>query len=107
MAMIEHGESISKETALSYLVQILTEITAELGIGEIRGEIRLGNLGIESVNLAYLIAEVQQQYGLRDMLVRKLRDQAIPLVDLTVENIATLVGQASSEIRQEVADHGR
>ena len=79
------------QSILDYVTQILREITADWDIGEITADTRLGQLGLESINLVYFIAEVQQHYDLRDWLFNRLRADATMLTDRRVGEVADLV----------------
>jgi acyl carrier protein len=84
---------------LEYVTQILREITANWDVGEITVGTRLGHLGLESINLVYFIAEVQQHYDLRNGLVNRLRVDAILLTDRRVGDIVAMVQDISSSLR--------
>ena len=47
------------EEVLGFVTEVLAELTADLDVGGIHPEDRLGQLGLESISLVYLIAEVQ------------------------------------------------
>ncbi len=72
---------------LRYVVEILEDITAEWDIGEITPETSLGELGLESISLVYLLGEVQQRYELQDRLFEKLRAEESILIDLCVSDV--------------------
>ncbi len=58
---------------LAFVTEILDELTEDLDLGEVGPEDLLGDLGLESISLVYLIAEVQQEFGLGDRLLDSLR----------------------------------
>ena len=80
---------------LEYVTQILREITADWDIGEITADTRLGHLGLESINLVYFIAEVQQHYDLHDWLFNRLRADATLLTDRRVGDVVAIVQDIS------------
>ncbi|NTU64774.1 MAG: acyl carrier protein, partial [Chloroflexi bacterium] len=84
---------------LEYVTQILREITADWDVGEITADTRLGHLGLESINLVYFIAEMQQHYGLRDGLFHRLRADATRLTDRRVGDIVDMVQDISLSLR--------
>jgi Phosphopantetheine attachment site len=79
------------DVVLEFLVELLTEITAEWDDLEVNAETRLGSLGFDSLNLVYVIAELQQRFGLGDQLLAKLRADEIDVRELTVAEAAGLV----------------
>ena len=58
---------------LAFVTEILDELTEDLDLGEVEPEDVLGDLGLESISLVYLIAEVQQEFDLEDRLLESLR----------------------------------
>jgi acyl carrier protein len=94
---MEDGErSMEREAILQYVVGILREITADWDVGEITAETCLGNLGLESISLVYLIAEIQQHYDLRDLLFKRLRAAEVNITLLRVADIVDLVSELAS-----------
>jgi acyl carrier protein len=81
---------------LPYVIQVLREVTADWDVGEISAETSLGNLGLESINLVYFIAELQQHYGLQDRLFTRLRTSGRPVPDLRVSDVVDLVEASRS-----------
>lgn len=71
--------------------EILADVTADWDIepGEITLETRLVDIGMESISLVYLIAELQQAYGLGDRLFQKMREEGSLLKDMTVGTVLT------------------
>jgi acyl carrier protein len=82
---------LTTQSILGYVIEILREITADWDVGEIDAATGLGQLGLESINLVYFIAEVQQNYGLRDALFNQLRADETLLVDRRVGEIVEMV----------------
>jgi acyl carrier protein len=94
---MEDGERrMEREAILQYVVGILREITADWDVGEITAETCLGNLGLESISLVYLIAEIQQHYDLRDLLFKRLRAVEMNITLLRVADIVDLVSELAS-----------
>jgi acyl carrier protein len=94
---MEDGErSMEREAILQYVVGILREITTDWDVGEITAETCLGNLGLESISLVYLIAEIQQHYDLRDLLFKRLRAAEVNITLLRVADIVDLVNELAS-----------
>jgi acyl carrier protein len=79
------------QSILDYVTEILREITADWDVGEITAATGLGHLGLESINLVYFIAEVQQHYDLRDALFNHLRADETLLVNRRVGDIVDVV----------------
>jgi acyl carrier protein len=72
-----------------FVMEILEELTEDLGVEALGPDDVLGALGLESISLVYLIAEVQQKFDLQDRLLESLRWH--PPTDvraLTVEQFA-------------------
>lgn len=70
---------------------ILSEITQDWDVGEINPGTRLGDLGVESIALVYLLAEIQQHYGLEDALFERLRREGLNVVELRVGQLVAMV----------------
>lgn len=69
------------------LKEILTDVTEDWDVGEITVDTRLIDLGMESISLVYLIAELQQSYGLGNELFRKMRAEGLLLKEMTVGDV--------------------
>jgi hypothetical protein len=91
MAMRDKQKNVERDAILRYVIQMLEEITADWDVGEIAEGTRLGHLGLESINLVYLIAEIQQYYDLQDLLFRKLMALGIQINDLRVADLVEAV----------------
>jgi acyl carrier protein len=89
--MATSKSALPAQTILQYVTEILREITADWDVGEISAASSLGQLGLESINLVYFIAEVQQHYDLRDALFNQLRADQTLLVDRSVGDIVDMV----------------
>jgi len=89
--MMAQQEAVGSGNILNYVVDVLTNVTAEWDVGEISAETRLGGLGLESISLVYLIAEIQQHYNLQDRLFTKLRTAGIDIRELRVADLAEFV----------------
>jgi hypothetical protein len=87
-------------TILEYILQLLEEITAEWDPEPISAATELGSLGIESINLVYLLAEVQQEYSLGDRLLGRLRTQQIDVRVVCVGELVELVAQIAHAPRE-------
>jgi hypothetical protein len=88
---------------LRYVIQMLEDITADWDVGIVAPETSLGELGLESINLVYLIAEIQYTYGLEDFLFRRLTEAGISVNDLQVDRLVNFV----VELVSASALHGR
>ena len=78
-------------TVLDLVLEILREVTEDLDTAPVTPGLPLGSLGLESISLVYLIAEVQQAFGLGDGLLRALRtDPPVDVRALTIEEFAGL-----------------
>jgi acyl carrier protein len=89
MAASSIGDSDGE--VLAHVLGILEEITSEWDIGEISADSRLAELNLESINLVYFIAELQQKYGLEQHLFTRVRSAGRPLAELRVADIAKFI----------------
>lgn len=83
--IIERGQVVKTVTGM------LEEITADWDIGPIVEDTCLGNLGLESINLVYLIAELQKEYGLQNLLFQKMIAANIHVNDLKVTDLVDFI----------------
>jgi hypothetical protein len=96
--MTKSNEARLAEQALGFVTEILMELTVDLDVGPIESSDRLGNLGLESISLVYLIAEVQQRFQLGDALVQTLRREVgAEMPQLTVAAFARIVAHTATE----------
>jgi acyl carrier protein len=83
-----------RDAVAAFVDEILDELTEDLDVESPGPDDLLGDLGLESISLVYLIAEVQQKFDLGDRLLDSLRWH--PPTDvrvLTVAQFATRAGQ--------------
>jgi hypothetical protein len=92
-AMIDQYQSVERGAILRHVIEILTDITADWDIVEISSKTCLGDLGLESISLVYLIAEIQQYYNLQDLLFKKLRTAEIKVTDLQVADLVDFISE--------------
>jgi len=76
---------------LEHVIGILREITVDWDVGEISTESRLATLNLESINLVYFIAELQQKYALKQQLFTRIRAADRPIADLRVGDVVDFV----------------
>jgi acyl carrier protein len=76
---------------LAHVLGILEEITSDWDVGTISADSRLQELNLESINLVYFIAELQQKYGLGQRLFTHIRLAGRPLAELRVADIAEFI----------------
>jgi|SRR5690349_14263394 len=95
------------DEVLAHVLAILEEVTSGWDVGTISSESRLGDLHLESINLVYFIAEIQQSYGLENRLVAQIRSFGRPLGELRVADIADFVHaiRDGQDIRREASRH--
>ena len=89
MAADSTGES--GDDVMSQVVGLLEQITSDWDVGRISADSRLADLNLESINLVYLIAELQQKYGLQQYLFTRIRTAGLPLAELRVGDIAEFI----------------
>ena len=75
------------------LHEIFEDLGEDLDLGPVAlsGEIRLLDLGLESISLVYLVSELQQHYGLGDRLFRHMREKGALIRDLKVSELQNMV----------------
>jgi len=78
---------MTKQKVLASLKELLNDINEDWEGDEVTIETRLVDLGLESISLVYLIAELQQLYGIGDRLFKKMREEGTFLKDMTVGSI--------------------
>jgi aryl carrier-like protein len=88
-AELSDGDS---EKIFESLKELLKDISEDWETVEVTTETRLVDLGMESISLVYLIAELQQMYGLGDTLFRKMRGEGTFLKDMTVGDVLKSLG---------------
>jgi acyl carrier protein len=74
---------------LDFVLELLEEITADRDVEPLSPGHLLGDLGLESINLVYLIAELQQEFRLGDALISALRERRIDIRRLSAGELAT------------------
>ena len=83
------------------LKELLSDTQEDWEPSEVTPDTRLIDLGLESISLVYLIAELQQIYGLGDRLFRKMREDETFLKDMTagdvVNSLAALLKTAEPQ----------
>lgn len=101
--MSDQKRRAERHAPLQHVIRILGDITADWDVGQIAPDTRLGDLGLESINLVYLIAEIQQYYGLQDLLFRRLVAAGIPINDLSVADVVGFIDEirATSLLEEE------
>lgn len=85
--------AVDQPTIRQYVVELLEEIIADWDHAPISGATQLGSLGIESINLVYLLAEVQLEYALGDRLLSALRADEIDIRGLCVDRLTAIVAR--------------
>src|SRR5262245_17145439 len=84
----------------AFILELLEEITQDWDIEKPTAVTELGSLGLESINLVYLIAELQEEYELADALITRLRRDRIDVRRLGVDQMAQLVDELCAERRR-------
>lgn len=88
--------SDASDQVLEHVIRVLQEVTAEWDVEPISADTRLGSLGLESINLVYFIAELQQHYRLQGRLLAGLTTSGRLLTEWRVSEVVTLIGQSRS-----------
>lgn len=86
-----YGETDCNAEVLAHVISILEEITSDWDVQTISSDSLLADLNLESINLVYFIAELQQTYGLQQRLFTRIRAADQRLTRLRVADIVQLV----------------
>ena len=95
--------SVSEEEsrqATAEILSILQSLTADQDI-QLTTDTPFCDLGVDSVCLAYLVGDLQQQHGLGDALYRGLVDFGQPLSQLRVSQLADQLCRARNSVSRE------
>ena len=101
--------NITYEDANSVLKEILEDLSEDLDEEalDFTAESKLIDLGMESISLIYLISELQQHYGMGDLLFRRLREEERLLKDMSIRDILNSAVKLANEVPAgEQASHG-
>lgn len=95
---MQAGQPITSDAILGDLIKILEEMTVDWDTdfsGKICSETYLkADLGFGSINVVYLIAELQERYGRRDFLSERLFVVGgKPVLDLKVGDLVEFIVQ--------------
>lgn len=85
--------TLTTEDVGAVLHEIFEDLGEDLDLGDVTlsPEMRLLDLGLESISLVYLVSELQQHYGLGDRLFRRLRETGSLIRDLSVGELQDMV----------------
>ena len=86
MSLIDQSNLDVQDVFVS-LKGLLKDINEGWEVETITADTRLVDLGLESISLVYLIAELQQMHHLGDLLFRKMRSEGSLLKQMTVGDI--------------------
>jgi acyl carrier protein len=89
--MASHGNGHGHGEVLAHVIRVLEEITDDWDVEQISADSQLAALNLESINLVYFIAELQQKYGLQQQLFTRIRSTGRLLGDLRVADIVEFV----------------
>jgi acyl carrier protein len=85
--MVEQDDSLAAGEVFAAIRALIEDVAEDWDLGEISLATRLVDLGMESISLVYLIAELQQQLGLGDKLFNQMRTDGTQLKDMTVGDV--------------------
>ena len=80
-----------RDAVMVHVIGVLEAITDEWDVGEISADSQLGALNLESINLVYFIAELQQTYRLQQRLFTRIRSADRSLTELRVSDVVDFV----------------
>lgn len=89
--MVEKNDSQGAGEVLAAIRTLIEDVAEDWDVGEIRADTRLVDLGMESISLVYLIAELQQEFALGDRLFSRMRAEETQLKDIKVGDLAQLI----------------
>jgi acyl carrier protein len=75
------------QALFSSLKELLIDINDGGDCGEVTLDTQLVDLGLESISLVYLLAELQQMYGLGDALFRQMRSEGTFVKQMSVGDV--------------------
>jgi hypothetical protein len=90
--------SEKREAVQNHVLGILQSLAVDSDPEAITGETALGDIGLDSVSIAYLIGEIQQSYGLRDALYRTLLGTNLPIVNLRVSHFVDRICETLAQM---------
>lgn len=82
---------IGREDVTNYILGKLRSVTEGVDIDEITLQTCVGDTGLDSVCVAYLIGDIQQNYKLGDAVYRALIPGESPILTLRVTEIVDCV----------------
>jgi acyl carrier protein len=91
MNMKGSSSEIGREDVANHILEMLRTLTEDVNIDPITLQTYLGDTGLDSVCMAYLIGEVQQKYELQDAVYRALVKANSPILTLRVSEIVNCV----------------
>ena len=96
----ERSPGTDVEALFGSLKELLDDINDGVEGPELTQDTRLVDLGLESISLVYMMAELQQMYGLGDALFRQMRNDGTMIKDMSVGDILNslqaLIGSAGA-----------
>lgn len=95
--MGEPSSGHEDDSTYSVVAGMLEEITEEWDAGPITADTCLGSLGLESINLVYFIAELQQQFDLQDRLFKKLIADNMNITNLQVGDVVRFIQELKND----------
>jgi hypothetical protein len=89
-----------KYSMADFILGIIHELTEDWTDLDLTEGCRLGDLGLESIALVYLIAEVEQQYELGGELLGRLRDAEADVRAMSVGDFAAFTADVAAGLAQ-------
>jgi hypothetical protein len=91
MNMKGSRNEIGREDVANDILEMLRTLTNDVDIDPITLQTYMGDTGLDSVCMAYLIGEIQQKYELQDAVYRALVKANSPILTLRVSEIVDCV----------------
>lgn len=84
-------ESVSEGCIVKAVIDRFRELMADTDVASITRETRLGDLGLPSIQIVEVLAELQDRFSLEDRLFTAFLSDPGPLHERRVDDIARLV----------------
>jgi len=92
--MSQSRADVERDSVVEHVLEVLRSLTQDVDVDPITLQTCLGDTGLDSVCVAYLIGEIQQYYGLKDALYRALVKANLPILTIRVYQLVDCVCEA-------------
>ncbi len=95
--MSQSRADVERDSVVEHVLEVLRSLTQDVDVDPITLQTCLGDTGLDSVCVAYLIGEIQQYYGLKDALYRALVKANLPILTIRVYQLVDCVCEALAQ----------